>query len=262
MDVISLSENFVDSRDDQQLQSSKLYSKGKFFSDFIGQKESVDCLITYCAAAKLRRCPLEHTIIIGHAGLGKHTLSTHIANELGVNLSIRQANSILSPGDLVSLLTALNEEEIVLLEEIQELNPDCFEILYLAMDKFAIDLVIGRGPSANKIHLDLPHFTCLATTSQLNAVPEQLMALFDIKIHLRPYTISELSLLIEHYAKLWDLTIDDKSAVLIASACNGFPMDAIKLLKRMRDFAQVHNNNIIDVSLIENVLPTIASVKS
>ncbi len=223
---------------------------------FIGQKESVDCLKVFCSAAKLQNRALDHVLITGAEGLGKETLAQAIAQEMGVCSHSISAKKLKKPGDFVGDLVDLNDGDILFFGNIQNLNTksECYEILSSAMEYFSADLTIGKGSSANIIHLDFPHFTLIATSPTEALVGRQLLSKFEIVIRLRDYSIPELAEIITCCANSLDIVIDEDSSTLIAKACNGLPRKGIRLLKRVSDFALVYQENIINKELTEQAL--------
>lgn len=221
------------------------------FCEFVGQKEALSCIKTYCRAAKKRNEYLDHILIVGKPGLGKATLAHTISTEMDAKMASAFSDGIQTPGDLVGALTNLNDGDILFFEEIQSLvnQREIRKILELAMDQFVIDLVLGKGPSANMIHLDIPHFTLIATTSDDTFVNSSLASHFGAIIHLRDYQRSELAALVELYANKWGIAIDEDSPMLIAEACSGTPRGAQTLLRRVRDFAQVYHENVVHKEL-------------
>ena len=223
-------------------------------SDFIGQPDAITCLQTYCSAAKANNAALDHVLLTGKHGLGKTLLAFSIANEMGRNMRITSGVALGSPGDLVSILTNLSEGDILFIDDIHRLNPKFEEILYPALEEFAIDIVLGKGPSANSIRLDLPHFTLIGASYKSDCISDALKSRFGIRIELKDYSADELCRIVERQASSWQLPIDHESAHLIGEAAGGSPREALVVLRRMRDFAQVNQESGIREELTRRVL--------
>ena len=217
----------------------------KNLAEYIGQSKVKDNLSIFIDAAKLRGEPLDHVLLHGPPGLGKTTLAGVIANEMNVNMRITSGPAIEKPGDLVALLTNLAEGDILFVDEIHRLNRAYEEILYPAMEDFAIDIVIGKGPSANSIHLDLPHFTLIGATTRSGQLTAPLRDRFGVTLRLELYTPEELQRIVERSAKILNVNIDPRGSFEIASRSRGTPRIANRLLRRVRDFAQVRADGII-----------------
>ena len=223
-------------------------------ADYIGQEKAKNNLEIYINAAKLRGEPLDHVLLHGPAGLGKTSLSLVIANEMGVNMRITSGPAIEKPGDLVALLTNLSEGDILFVDEIHRLNRSYEEILYPAMEDFAIDIIIGKGPSANSIHLDLPHFTLIGATTRSGQLTAPLRDRFGVSLRLELYSTSELKRIVLRSASILNVPIEDSGAEEIASRSRGTPRIANRLLKRVRDYAQVKGNGIITKDIADMAL--------
>ena len=217
----------------------------KNLAEYIGQSKVKDNLSIFIDAAKLRGEPLDHVLLHGPPGLGKTTLAGVIANEMNVNMRITSGPAIEKPGDLVALLTNLAEGDILFVDEIHRLNRAYEEILYPAMEDFAIDIIIGKGPSANSIHLDLPHFTLIGATTRSGQLTAPLRDRFGVTLRLELYTPEELQRIVERSAKILNVNIDPRGSFEIASRSRGTPRIANRLLRRVRDFAQVRADGII-----------------
>ncbi len=226
----------------------------KRLSEYIGQTKAKDNLSVFIAAAKMRNEPLDHVLLHGPPGLGKTTLSNIIANEMGVNIRITSGPAIEKPGDLVALVTNLQENDILFVDEIHRLNRQAEEILYPAMEDYAIDIIIGKGPSANSIHLDLPKFTLVGATTRAGQLSAPLRDRFGVTLRLELYTPEELALIVRRSADILDVPIEDAGAVEIARRSRGTPRIANRLLRRVRDFAQVTAGGVITREVADRAL--------
>ena len=209
------------------------------FDDFSGQHKVVENLRIFVEAAKYRGEPLDHTLLHGPPGLGKTTLSNIIANELGVGFKLTSGPVLDKPGDLAGLLTSLEPNDVLFIDEIHRLNKISEEILYPAMEDFAIDIMIGKGQAARSIRLDLPKFTLVGATTRAGLLSAPLRDRFGVMHHLEFYTHEELKTIIIRSAQVLGVEIDEKGAAEIAKRSRGTPRLANRLLKRVRDFAQV-----------------------
>ena len=226
----------------------------KTLREYIGQKKAKDNLEVFINAAKMRREPLVHVLLHGPPGLGKTTLAAVIANEMGVNMRITSGPAIEKPGDLVAMLTNLNEGDILFVDEIHRLNRAYEEILYPAMEDFAIDIIIGKGPSANSIHLDLPHFTLIGATTRSGQLTAPLRDRFGVAPRLELYTPVELQQIVERSAGILDVRIEPDGAYEIASRSRGTPRIANRLLRRVRDYAMVRADGVITKKVADQAL--------
>ena len=226
----------------------------KSLADYIGQEKAKGNLEVFMHAAKMRGEPLDHVLLAGPPGLGKTSLSYVIANEMNVNMRITSGPAIEKPGDLVALLTNLNEGDILFVDEIHRLNRAYEEILYPAMEDYAIDLIIGKGPSANSIHLDLPHFTLIGATTRSGQLTAPLRDRFGVSLRLELYTKEELMKIILRSSQILGVSIETGGAQEIASRSRGPPRIANRMLRRVRDFAQVKGNGVITKEIADKAL--------
>lgn len=226
----------------------------KLLSDYIGQEKAKGNLEVFMNAAKMRGEPLDHVLLFGSPGLGKTSLAMVIANEMHVNMRITSGPAIEKPGDLVALLTNLNEGDILFVDEIHRLNRAYEEILYPAMEDYSIDLIIGKGPSANSIHLDLPHFTLIGATTRSGMLTAPLRDRFGVTLRLELYTKEELQKIIKRSAEILNVAIAEEGAAEIASRSRGTPRIANRMLRRVRDFAQVKGNGVITKEIADQAL--------
>ena len=213
--------------------------------EYIGQRKSKEVLKVYIDAAKMRNECLDHVLLYGPPGLGKTTLSTIIASELGVNLRITSGPAIEKQGDLAALLTNLGEGDVLFIDEIHRLSRSVEEILYPAMEDFALDIIIGKGPSARSIRLPLPHFTLIGATTRAGQLTTPLRDRFGVLLKLDLYSCEELAQIVHRSAGILNLPITEDGALEIASRSRGTPRIANRLLKRVRDFAQVRGDGTI-----------------
>ncbi|MDO4523270.1 MAG: Holliday junction branch migration DNA helicase RuvB [Eubacteriales bacterium] len=208
-------------------------------SEYIGQEKAKQNLKIYIDAAKQRGDALDHVLFYGPPGLGKTTLSGIIANEMGTNLKITSGPAIEKPGEMAAVLNNLQEGDVLFVDEIHRLNRQVEEVLYPAMEDFAIDIMIGKGAAARSIRLDLPHFTLVGATTRAGLLTAPLRDRFGVIHHLEFYTEAELATIITHSAKVLEVEIDPQGALELARRSRGTPRLANRLLKRVRDFAQV-----------------------
>ena len=214
--------------------------------DYIGQKSAKDNLKVFIEAAKLRGEPLDHVLFYGPPGLGKTTLAGIIANELGVDIKITSGPAIDRAGDLAAILTNLNENDVLFIDEIHRLNRSVEEVLYSAMEDFALDIIIGKGPSARSIRLDLSKFTLIGATTRAGSLSAPLRDRFGVMSKFELYDEEELSEIINRSAGILGIAADDESVLEMARRSRGTPRVANRILKRVRDFSQVKGDGIIN----------------
>ena len=219
----------------------------KSFDDNLGQEKAKEQLKIFIEAAKSRNEPLDHVLLYGPPGLGKTTLSSIIAHEMGVNLRITSGPAIERAGDLAAILTNLNENDVLFIDEIHRINRSVEEVLYPAMEDYCLDIIIGKGPSARSIRLDLPKFTLIGATTRAGMLTNPLRDRFGVICKLDYYTVEELAQIVIRSAEILGAEIQIGGATEIASRSRGTPRIANRLLKRVRDYAQVRaNGNITD----------------
>lgn len=214
-------------------------------NDYIGQSKIKDNLRIYIEAAKRRNDALDHVLFYGPPGLGKTSLAGIIANEMGVHMKVTSGPAIEKPGEMAAILNNLQEGDILFVDEIHRLNRQVEEVLYPAMEDYAIDIMIGKGASARSIRLELPHFTLVGATTRAGLLSAPLRDRFGVVHHLEFYSIEELKLIILHSAKILNVAIEDKGALELARRSRGTPRLANRILKRVRDFAQVKYDGVI-----------------
>ena len=226
----------------------------RLLTDYTGQEKAKGNLSVYIEAARRRNEPLDHVLLYGPPGLGKTTMAGVIANEMGVNIRVTSGPAIEKAGDLAALLTNLNAGDILFIDEIHRLNRAVEEILYPAMEDFAIDIIVGKGPSANSIRLDLPKFTLIGATTRAGQLSSPLRDRFGVSLRLELYTKEELARIVTRSASLMGMEIDPNGALEIASRSRGTPRIANRMLRRVRDFAQVFHDGVITREAADHAL--------
>lgn len=237
--------------DEEELE---LTLRPKRFEEYIGQKGVTDNLKIYIEAAKMRNEPLDHVLFYGPPGLGKTTLAGIIANELGVDLRITSGPAIERAGDLAAILTNLNDNDVLFIDEIHRLNRAVEEVLYSAMEDYALDIIIGKGPSARSIRLDLAHFTLIGATTRAGSLSAPLRDRFGVISKFEMYTPEELAEIIRRSADILGIEIGRTSLTELAMRSRGTPRVANRLLKRVRDFCQVKGTGVIDNDITKKTL--------
>lgn len=222
--------------------------------DYIGQQKIKEILSIYIQAAKQREDSLDHVLFYGPPGLGKTTLSGIIANEMGVNMKVTSGPAIEKPGEMAAILNGLQEGDILFIDEIHRLNRQVEEVLYPAMEDFAIDIMIGKGATARSVRLDLPKFTLIGATTRAGLLTAPLRDRFGVIQHLEFYSVEELKLIIQHSARILQVQIDEQGAIELARRSRGTPRLANRMLKRVRDFAQVKYDGIITLEAANTAL--------
>ena len=252
--MFSEDERFVTSEflsDDNEIETGL---RPKHFSEYIGQTKAKDNLEIYIKAALERREALDHVLLHGPPGLGKTTLAGIIANEMGVNIRITSGPAIEKAGDLAAILTNLSEHDILFIDEIHRMSRSVEEILYPAMEDYALDIIIGKGPSARSIRLDLPKFTLIGATTRVGLLSAPLRDRFGVISRLELYSVEDLKEIVKRSASLLEVEISEEGAAEIASRSRGTPRIANRFLKRVRDFAQIKYNGVITEEAADDAL--------
>lgn len=245
--IISTAASEEDIRNDDTL-------RPKFLTDYIGQKKAKEMMKVYIEAAKGRKEPLDHVLLYGPPGLGKTTLAGIIANEMGVHIKITSGPAIEKPGDVAAILNNLKEGDVLFVDEIHRLNRQVEEVLYPAMEDFAIDVVIGKGATSKSIRLELPKFTLIGATTRAGMLSAPLRDRFGVVNRLEYYTLSELKTIIMRSAGVLGVKVDEDAALEMARRSRGTPRLANRLLKRVRDFAEVKYDGKVTKEVATEVL--------
>ncbi|MCL1809505.1 MAG: Holliday junction branch migration DNA helicase RuvB [Clostridiales bacterium] len=235
-------------------EAAELSLRPQRLSEYVGQKNATDNLKVFIEAAKLRREPLDHVLFYGPPGLGKTTLAGIIANELGVEIRITAGPAIERAGDLAAILTNLNENDVLFIDEIHRLNRAVEEVLYAAMEDFALDIIIGKGPSARSIRIDLAKFTLIGATTRAGSLSAPLRDRFGIVSKFEMYTVDELIKILRRSAGILRIAADEASVLEMAKRSRGTPRVANRILKRVRDFSQVEGKGSIDTGITDKAL--------
>jgi Holliday junction DNA helicase, RuvB subunit len=238
-------------------EAMELSLRPKRLTEYIGQKSVTENLKVFIEAAQMRKEPLDHVLFYGPPGLGKTTLAGIIANELGVELRITSGPAIERAGDLAAILTNLNDNDVLFIDEIHRLNRSVEEVLYSAMEDYALDIMIGKGPSARSIRLDLSKFTLIGATTRAGSLSAPLRDRFGVISKFEMYNLEELKMIIKRSAKILGVSIDNESLTEMAKRSRGTPRVANRLLKRVRDFSQVRGNGVIDLDITNQTLKSL-----
>lgn len=240
--------------EDIQEENMELSLRPKFLKEYIGQDKVKENMEIYIEAAKKRGEPLDHVLLYGPPGLGKTTLANIISNEMKSNIKITSGPAITKPGDLAAVLTSLSEFDVLFIDEIHRLNKNVEEILYPALEDYTLDIVIGQGPTAKSIRIDLPKFTLIGATTKAGSLTTPLRDRFGIVHRLELYTIKDLTTIIKRSANILKIEIDDESSIEIARRSRGTPRIANRLLKRVRDYALVLGDGNINIKIAKTAL--------
>lgn len=244
----------VEPKEQNEDQVFDMTLRPKVLNEYIGQEQIKKNLEIFISAAKKRKEPIEHVLLYGCPGLGKTTLAHVISNEMGAQIRITSGPAIERAGDLAAILTNLGDGDILFIDEIHRLNKVIEEVLYPAMEEYALDLVIGKGPGARTVRLNLPRFTIIGATTKVSMISSPLRDRFGATYHLNFYEDTDIGKIIERSAKLLDIKIDNTAVELLAGRARKTPRVANRVLKRVRDYAEVKANGIITKELAEEAL--------
>ena len=223
-------------------------------NEYIGQTKVRENMKVYIEAAKQRNEPLDHVLLYGPPGLGKTTLANIIANEIGSNIKVTSGPAITKPGDIAALLTGLSDKDVLFIDEIHRINKNVEEILYPALEDYKLDIIIGKGPTAKSIRVNLPHFTLIGATTKAGSLTTPLRDRFGIIHRLELYNVEDLKTIITRSAKILNVKVDEKSVIEMAKRSRGTPRIANRILKRVRDYAAVLGNGDIDINITNTAL--------
>jgi Holliday junction DNA helicase RuvB len=246
-----MKENILDGSYQKDSDLSEPGIRPHFLNDFKGQQELKDNLGVFIEAARKRNDPLDHVFISGPPGLGKTTLAGIVANELHVDFKVTAAPALDKPKDLAGLLTTISDKTVFFIDEIHRLKPAIEEMLYIAMEDYELDWVIGQGPSARTIRIPVPPFTLIGATTRPGKVTSPLHTRFGITMRINYYPADELVQIVNRSAGILDITVENKAAVMLASSSRGTPRVANRLLRRMRDFAQIRGSGTVTPDIVE-----------
>lgn len=249
-----MEERMVSAEVQQEEETLENQLRPQLLNQYIGQEKVKNNLKVFIEAAKLRNEALDHVLLYGPPGLGKTTLATIIAHEMNVQIRTTSGPAIERPGDLAAILTALEPGDVLFIDEIHRLNRVVEEVLYPAMEDFCLDIVIGKGPTARSVRLDLPPFTLVGATTRAGLLSSPLRDRFGVLSRLDYYTNDELKEIVSRTADIYQVEIDDRASIEIARRSRGTPRIANRLLRRVRDFAQVQGTGSIDLELAVNAL--------